>query len=590
MNLITLLLLCLRISFVHAGEAASFLPAGFTSWFWPSSIVAGDWLYLHGGEIHSNNGSVPVLGLNTQTFAIDLTKTWSTSSVDAKTSNQSADFRPSRRPEMFYDSIHEMVYCYGGEYYSPTFGSDGDSILYDANVKPEVWGFTPPANGYVMWSLQFAKSISDSFVLDSSVAQAFTASSSTNHYSLGGMMTFDVNRVGNGVTSQMVMDELITYDYATQKFTNATTNVTQTSPYRFGGEAHYVPQYGERGVLLFFGGKNPSDRGVNSIGYAYLDSIQVYDIHTNKFYIQHALDAPQGRGTFCTVGASNAENSSYEIFMYGGDASSNDASVVASLSKVYILTLPAFHWIEVSTTETSYRSSHKCQKIGQKSIPEHNQRQMLSVGGVAAPGYDWTTYNDTWASSMKIFDLTALTWSDTYNPDATAYVRPDRVDQFYAGADNSGFPSSWTDGALKSIFQNSTAATAPKTKSTPTPGPGSKASVGAIAGGVVGGVVVAALAGFLLFWFCWRKRKTDNVAGADGPGDCHGTGGYENVKQGEEGVELSVGGGMPRRELAGDSAHRGELDANVHPGELEANAHPPNHHMQEPQELPTGER
>lgn len=275
--------------------------------------------------------------------------------------------------------------------------------------------------------------------------------------------------------------------------------------------------------------------------------------------------------------------------MYGGDANSNDASVAATLSKVYILTLPAFNWFEVSTTETSFRSSHNCQNIGRKSIPEHNQRQMLSVGGFATPGKDWITYNDTWPSSMKIFDLTALTWSDTYNPDATAYVRPDIVDAYYNDTANSGFPSTWGDDALKSIFESSAATTAPKATSTPTPGSGSKTNVGAIAGGVVGGVVVAALAGFLLFWFCWRKRKTNNGAGADAPPDYPGKRGYENVKQGDEGVELSVGSDMPRRELAGDSIHRGELEANEHPGELEANNHPPKFYIQEPQELPTRE-
>lgn len=228
-----------------------------------------------------------------------------------------------------------MVYCYGGEYYSATYGSDGDYILYEANVTPEVWGFTPPANGYVTWSRQFATSISDSFPLNSSVGHALTASSGTTHYSLGGAMTFDVTPAGNGVASQMVMDELITYEYTTQKFTNVTINVTETSPYRFGGDAHFVPQYGEEGVVLFFGGKNPPNRGVDSIGYAYLDSIQVYDIHTNKYYFQHATGAPQGRSSFCSVGASNAENSSYEMYVY--------SALFRHISLFIIFVLSLFH-------------------------------------------------------------------------------------------------------------------------------------------------------------------------------------------------------------------------------------------------------
>ena len=182
---------------------------------------------------------------------------------------------------------------------------------------------------------------------------------------------------------------------------------------------------------------------------------------------------------------------------------SSNSAAVATLSKVYILTLPAFNWLEVPTAASTWRNNHKCQKIGQKSISEHNQRQMLSIGGYQNPsGVDWSSYVDSWNSAMKIFDLTTLTWSESYSPDAKAYTRPDIVNKFYSS--NSEFPSTWGDAALNSIFNNSVAATSPSTTSTPTltatPGGDTGGrNVGAIAGVVVGGVVVVALAGFLLW-------------------------------------------------------------------------------------------
>ena len=98
---------------------------------------------------------------------------------------------------------------------------------------------------------------------------------------------------------------------------------------------------------------------------------------------------------------------------------------------------------------------------------------------------------------MKIFDLTALTWSDNYDSTAKAYVRPEIVDKFYAG--NSAYPAAWGDSAFKDIFNSSASAIAPG----PTPNPpsgGSKSSnVGAIAGGVVGGVGGLALVVALLW-------------------------------------------------------------------------------------------
>ncbi|OBT74650.1 hypothetical protein VF21_06409 [Pseudogymnoascus sp. 05NY08] len=524
-------------------------------------VVVGNWLYLHGGEIHYNDNGV-------MTYL----------------------------PKIYHDTKHNVVYSYGGAYYSANFKDD--HVTNEANVTPEVWGFTPPENGNVNWSRQFAKSISDSFPLTSSVEYALTTSSDKKHYSFGGTITYNVVADGGeGVPIQMVMEDFVTYDYATQTY----SNVSRTAPHSLAGEAQFVPQYGEEGVLLFFGGKNPLDRGVASLDLADLGSIEVYDIYTDTFYTQAATNAPTGRYSFCSVGASNANGSSYEIFIYGGDVGSSNSAAVATLSKVYILTLPAFLWLEVPTSASTWRNNHKCQKIGEKSISQHNQRQMISVGGDQHPsGIDWSSYVDSWNSAMKIFDLTALTWSDSYNPDAKAYTRPDMVDRFYSG--NSAFPSTWGDAALNSIFNKSVTATTPKTTSTPTPTPtstptptptpkkdtGSKTHIGDIAGGVVGGVFAAALAGFLLWWFCWRKRKADNKSEGVAATDYQGNQGYQNVKEvGGDGssereeVELSVGKDIPRRELPADDTPRQELDTIEYQHK---------YRMTEPQKLSNGTR
>ncbi|KFY17031.1 hypothetical protein V491_05138 [Pseudogymnoascus sp. VKM F-3775] len=346
MEYFMVLLLYLRTSVVHPSPA-SFLPKEFKSWFWPSSIVVGNWLYLHGGKFHYNDNGVMAYLPNSQTFAIDLTQSWSTSTVEAVIS---------------------------------------DHAVY--------------------------------------------------RYSLGGTITYDVTE---GVPTQMVMEDFVIYDYGTQKF----SNVSRTTPHSLAGKAQFVLQYGKEGVVLFLGGKNLVDRGAASLDLADLGSIQVYDVYTNTFYTQAATNAPTGRYSFCSVGASNEETSSYEIFIYGGDVGSSNSAAVATLSKVYILTLPGFNWLE------------------------HNQRQMLSIGGDQNPsGVDWSSYVDSWNSAMKIFDLTTLTWSDSYSPDAKAYTRPDIVNKFYSS--NSEYPSTWGDAALNSTF-NSVAVTSPTTTSTPTP-------------------------------------------------------------------------------------------------------------------------
>lgn len=124
----------------------------------------------------------------------------------------------------------------------------------------------------------------------------------------------------------------------------------------------------------------------------------------------------------------------YDSFIYGGNTDNDDSDSIATLSSVYILTLPAFQWLQVPTPAETWRNNHKCQKIGQSTISQYNQRQFLSIGGIDSPQHtSWVSYTDEWTSAMKIFDLTALTWSDSYDPDAKAYTRPDIVEQVYSG-------------------------------------------------------------------------------------------------------------------------------------------------------------
>lgn len=140
------------------------------------------------------------------------------------------------------------------------------------------------------------------------------------------------------------------------------------------------------------------------------------------------------------------------------------------------------------------------------------------------------------------------------------------------------------------MFNNSAAVTTPEPTSTPTPDKGSagKTNVGPIAGGVVGGVAVAVLVGVLLWWFCWRKRRSSNNSGEDIAPDYGGYPGYENVKQvGHEPAQVE-GGELPAGNI------RGELPVGYDTPrrELAANEYRPygRDKTEEPQELPTVER
>ncbi|KFX99331.1 hypothetical protein O988_03920 [Pseudogymnoascus sp. VKM F-3808] len=554
--ILPLLYACTQIPAV-AGTA-SFLPDDFTSWIWQSTIVVDNWLYIDGGDIFTNGDLVAAP--NTQTFSIDLSKSWHTSSVTASASTRNSSFVPAKRPHLYYDESHHTVYSSSGLFSDPNVNT----------AEPVVLGFTPEADGSVKWTEKFSKELQSSFPLISNTWDALTASSGSKHYALGGLITF------NEDTTQMAIDQFVTYDYKTQTFKN------QTHPsHPYGGEAQFVPQYGEEGVVLFFGGIQLVDKSFQlNNAVANLSIIQVYDIHTGTFYNQTATNAPVGRYEFCSVGVSNEQNNSHEIFIFGGSTGESTAeNNNLELSTVSILTLPYFHWIETPHPASHFRDGHSCALIGPNSTPNRNQRQMVVVGGDYRAGNDQTAFNDTsWNSGMKIFDLHELSWSDDYDASAKPYMRSDAVNKYYA--DNPSNTVKWDNKALSSIFDNGvspviSAATTAATGDAGNAGGTKKSNTGAIAGGVVGGIVALAIAGALVFF--WRRRRT-----------YHGIGPETPPSKDSDGLYMPELGDSMRRELPGDSA-RGEMPGETVRRELPAVDAPVEIYTNERHELPAAD-
>ena len=230
-------------------------------------------------------------------MAIDLTSSWTTSSVTVVATNKSEVLESSsllgRRPDMWYDPTVDLVYSIGGSSYSI-------DAFFNPSVVPTLWGFKPQSNGSVEWESQ------QSAVLASNIAGGLSATSPTGHYNLGGFINLsnDVENKGFG------LDEMLSYNSGNQSF----YNLTLAGQHYMWGEAQYIPIYGAQGVILFFGGFWPSDDSVDSpSSLATLDTIVVYDIHTNRFFKQQASNPPPGRAYSCSVAAGASNNESYEV-------------------------------------------------------------------------------------------------------------------------------------------------------------------------------------------------------------------------------------------------------------------------------------
>ena len=96
---------------------------------------------------------------------------------------------------------------------------------------------------------------------------------------------------------------------------------------------------------------------------------------------------------------------------------------------VYVLSMPAFVWFKAETSSLVRRAYHTCQVIG--------KRQMLVIGGInpthnSSDGSYWDGGADPWAHGLGLFDMSALSWTTSYNASAKDYEQPAMVKQYYA--------------------------------------------------------------------------------------------------------------------------------------------------------------
>lgn len=117
---------------------------------------------------------------------------------------------------------------------------------------------------------------------------------------------------------------------------------------------------------------------------------------------------PLPRGYFCVVLISARDNSSHNIYLYGGTGPGN-----VNFDDVYILSLPSFTRTQVYGPSTSPRWGHTCHVAG---------RQMITVGGMS------TSVPCDWESKgVAVLDLSTILWGSVYNANNVNYTVPNQV-------------------------------------------------------------------------------------------------------------------------------------------------------------------
>jgi hypothetical protein len=133
---------------------------------------------------------------------------------------------------------------------------------------------------------------------------AFIASTSS-FYCLGG------NLAEASANSDIAIQRLVEYDFASNKWTNTSSLSATSSGYLVGGEAAFTPDFGQAGFLVFIGGSDPDNQMFDPDAPALVDTskITLYDVEEKAWYQQTATGTiPPPQQFFCSVGGTSVQD------------------------------------------------------------------------------------------------------------------------------------------------------------------------------------------------------------------------------------------------------------------------------------------
>ncbi|KAK0704486.1 hypothetical protein B0H67DRAFT_350674 [Lasiosphaeris hirsuta] len=399
---------------------------------------------------------------------------------------------------LWEDSVNKRLYLYGGETYQtpPT-----SFVLYSYDILYNNWvSFGPPSGSATVIPTSYGAGVSISWRGEA--------------YYYGGWMSN--TSVPGWVGPPQASSRMIKYTMDGNTFSNLTgpDNVA-----RADGEMVYIP-IGDAGMLVYFGGSQDL-YGNGTLTAQPLDTIFLFDIANTKWYTQKTTGrTPENRRRFCGGAAWAQDQSSYNIYIFGGAGFPPDTT---GFDDVYILTIPSFQWIRgpyppgSNITGAYPKSGMSCNVV--------NNAQMLIVGGSYSNDTTFSCDADVvWGEhNMDLGEQNPedAIWAK-YKPSLTTYIVPTDILTAIGGQNTGGAKTKtpisgfahidlsilMTRQALISTRAATRDVSIATAGSSPSGGGGgsSPLSAGAIAGIAIGSAVGLILALLGCFW-CIRRRQ-----------------------------------------------------------------------------------
>ena len=228
------------------------------------------------------------------TYSIDLSTSWTTSDVQPIAITDPLRFVDVKEPMLWYNPQENQVHKWAG-------------LTFNASADPGSYSFVPTSGGGLSWTEAPVPSTGNGDLLG--LWSSAYATSPTTLYSIGGADVVDGDAYP--VTG------MVTNDYETGLWTNETSADGFDSELTFDARIHYVPNFGDAGLLMALSGRhlpNQSSYQDGDFALGGLLSVDIYDIDTKTWYSQQTSgDVPPQVSDFCSVGLQSDDGGSYEM-------------------------------------------------------------------------------------------------------------------------------------------------------------------------------------------------------------------------------------------------------------------------------------
>ena len=203
------------------------------------------------------------------------------------------------RPSLWYNEQEGVLYT--------GFAGDTSSFGNSPSLPPQsVWSFKPDGAGSGSWNEVIS---SDASAL-SGITQpcaGLTAYGPDSAWYLGGFLAEDGDEYN---PHTQWLPGMVEFDMASKAFTNSSATEYNTNGTVMSGAMHYVPSFGQSGMVLVMGGITLP---FNKAGLVSFETVSVYDPAKKEWFNQTTTgDAPSPREQFCVAGI-NSTNNTYEM-------------------------------------------------------------------------------------------------------------------------------------------------------------------------------------------------------------------------------------------------------------------------------------